>query len=479
MIFVSALLFLGIISVHYHFNKNEILSKVYFIALVFKFFCGFLLYQLHSSFGILPDLIFYKQDITRLSDYFWSDTWNYLFFLLTGKLNPSWNYIFATEGERAFFFVRYLSFMNLLAAKNMYLTSLYSSLMAFFGLWACANRLASWFIKQNDSAIKIKKVKLALSVGFFFMPSVVFWASSMIKESFLWFIIGFLIAFFLDILKFDYKKENLFHKKGLSCLFIGIVIKIIIILILMAALFLLKYYYFALLVPLLVAFGISFFTKNYFSKSVCFQLAIFLGSFIFIVGLSSNLHPNLWFSRLSEAIFINQQNILATSDFESQINFTYNYNFEPIYHNYYKDDYGHRAYKNSPTLFQLFEQSPKALIAGLFFPLEMDFSTLDFSNSSISEFNFYRLSSVIENWIIFFFFIHTISIKKLVYQIRSSLVSNHQKDNQFIVLWVVGIIFCVGMATLLALSAPNVGALVRYKVGFLPFFIFGIIMRSD
>lgn len=477
---------MGIILIHYLLNKNEVLSKVYLPALLFKLFCGILLFQLHLSFMILPDLIFYKQDIIRLSDYFWTDTYGYLIFLLTGKLNPSWHYVFATEGERAFFFVRYLSLMNLLAAKNMYLTSLYSSLMAFFGLWACANRLASWFISETTSIQKTQKIKIALSIGFFFTPSVAFWASSMMKESFLWLIMGFLTAFFLDSLSVmvrwwghqqRQKKYRIVDEdtdngeiKTERIIFIGIVIKIILILILIVALFLLKYYYFALLVPLLFAFGISFFAQNYFNKSIRFQFAIFLGSFVFIVGLASNLHPNLWFSRLSEAIFINQQNILATSDFDSQISFVYDYNFEPIYHNYQDGEY-----KHFPTLFQLVEQSPKALLAGLFFPLEIDFSTL-----GTSAFNFYRLASVIENWIILFFFIHTISIKKLFYQIRSIFYnSTPQKTDSLVILWLVGIIFCAGMATLLALSAPNLGTLVRYKIGFLPFFIFGIIVRLD
>lgn len=482
MIIISILLFLGIIVVHYFLNKNEILSKVYVKALIFKIFCGVLLYQLHLSFNILPDLIFYKQDILRLSDYFWSDTLGYLIFLVTGKLNPAWMYTFATEGERAFFFVRYLSFMNLLAAKNMYLTSLYSSLMAFFGIWACTNSLARWFITKNDSDIKIKKIKLALCIGFFFTPSVAFWASAMMKESLLWLIMGFLIAFFLDILKFFERKkyrivgEDTYNgeiktEKKAKFFFIGIVIKTILFFVLILCLFLLKYYYFALLVPLLFAFGISFFARNYFNKSIRFQFLLFLGSFVFIVGLASNLHPNLWFSRLTEAIFINQQNILANSDFDNQINFTYSYNFEPTYHNYQNGEY-----KNFPTYLQLFEQSPKALLAGLFFPLEIDFSTF-----GTPKFNFYRLASVIENWIILFFFIHTISIKKLFHQIRSLVFAQKStsKNDSLAILWLLGIFFCLGMATLLALSAPNLGALVRYKIGFLPFFIFGIIMRLD
>jgi len=488
MIFISALLFLGIVLIHYYFNKNEILSKVYFPALSFKLFCGLLLYQLHLSFGILPDLFFYEQDIIRLSNYFWKDTLHYFIFLLTGKLNPSWVFIFATEGERAFFFVRYLSLMNVLASQNMYLTSIYGSLMAFFGLWACANRLADWFINQNDSDSKIKKTKLALSIGFFFLPSVAFWASSMMKEGFLWLIMGFLIAFFLDILKFDYSKNPI---KINNLEFIGIVIKTIFLLVLVLCLFLLKYYYFALLVPLLCAFGISFFATNYFTthfttfytKSFRFQFFIFLGSFVLIVGLASNLHPNLWFSRLSEAIFINQQTILATSDPDSQLNFVYDYDFEPIYHNYKNGEH-----QNFPTFLHVFEQSPKALVAGLFFPLE-----IDFSNFGNTDFNFYRFASVFENWIILFFFIQTISIKKNFAQIRSLFLSklsadpnsqknnskSNSKTNSLAILWLVGIIFCVGMATLLALSAPNLGAIVRYKIGFLPFFIFGISMRLE
>lgn len=483
MIVISIILFFGIVSLHYYFNKNKILSKVYFPALLFKLFCGILLYQLHLSFSILPDLYLYKQDIIRLSDYFWNDTLSYFNFLFTGKLNSSWNYTFATEGERAFFFVRYLSFMTVLGAKNMYLTSLYSSLMAFFGLWACANSLAYWFINSATSKNKITQTKRALSIGFFFTPSVAFWASSMMKESFLWLIMGFLISFFLDILGEINQPKN-----G----FIGIVIKMISVFVLILCLFLLKYYYFAILVPLLFAFAISFFIriyfKTYFDKLIRFQLliqlSIFLASFVFIVGLASNLHPNLWFSRLSEAIFINQQNILAISEPNNRINFVYDYDFEPIYNNSYKDEYGNKAYQNYPTLFQLAEQSPKALLAGLFFPLEIDFSTFNFTDTN---FNFYKFASVFENWIILFFFIHTISIKKASHQIRSLFQKkkypnsqiNTSKNDSLVVLWLVGIIFCVGMATLLALSAPNLGAIVRYKIGFFPFFIFGIVMRLD
>ncbi|WP_338763959.1 hypothetical protein WAF17_20745 [Bernardetia sp. ABR2-2B] len=436
--------------------------------MLFKLFCGFLLYYLHLSFNILPDLISYKKDIVYLSNYFWSDTINYLIFLFTGKLNPSWYFTFATEGERAFFFVRYLSFINVLAAKNMCLTSLYSSLIAFLGLWACANRLADWFV--NNGFTRINKLKLALSIGFFFTPSIAFWSSSLMKESFLWLIMGFLIAFFLDICNW-WKQRREQDFMG-----IGIVIKKILFLVLCLCLFLLKYYYFALLVPLLFAFGISFFTGNYFNKSIRFQLFVFLGSFVFIVGLASNLHPNLWFSRLSEAIFINQQNILATSGFDSQINFVYDYDFEPIYHNYEDGEY-----QSYPSYFQLFEQSPKALLAGLFFPLEINFSTF-----GSSTFNYYRLASVIENWIILFFFIQTISVKKLFHKISSlfffqknSSEPSTTKNDSLAILWLLGVLFCIGMATLLALSAPNLGALVRYKVGFLPFFIFGIVMRLD
>ncbi len=227
---------------------------------------------------------------------------------------------------------------------------------------------------------------------------------------------------------------------------------------------------------------LAFSIRNYFNTSIRFQFAIFLANFVFIVGLASNLHPNLWFSRLSEAIFINQQNILYSSDFDSQINFTYDYDFEPTYHNYKQDKYGNREYINFPTLFQLGEQSPKALLAGLFFPLEIDFSTF-----GTSQFNFFRFASVLENWIILFFFIQTISIKKLVRKVRflfglntnSKSKRGNSETNSLAILWLVGIIFCVGMATLLALSAPNLGALVRYKIGFLPFFIFGIVMRLD
>lgn len=463
---------MGIILVHYFFNKNELLSKAYFPALLFKLFCGSLLYYLHLHFAILPDLIFYKTDITYLNDYFWKDTLNYFYFLLTGKLHPAWYYTFATEGERAFFFVRFLSFIGVLAGKNMYLTSLYSSLIAFFGLWACANRLGNWFIQKSTSKNKIRKVKLALYLGFFFMPSVVFWSSSLMKESFLWFIMGLLIAFFLDILLFFEAKSKIKTKTE----FIGIVIKLFFILILILCLLLLKYYYFVLLVPLLVAYSISFFAADYFKKNIRFQLLVFLGSFVCIVGLASTLHPNLWLSRIADAIFINQQNILATSDFDSQIIFIYDYDFEPIYQNYYTDTYGNPAYKNYPTLWQLAKQSPKALLAGLFFPLEIDFSTL-----GTSSFNFYRFASVLENWLLLFLFIQTISIRKCVRKTRYlfSTKNSDSKTSNLVVLWCVGIVFCLGMAALLALSAPNVGALVRYKVGFLPFFIFGIIMRLD
>ena len=89
--------------------------------------------------------------------------------------------------------------------------------------------------------------------------------------------------------------------------------------------------------------------------------------------------------------------------------------------------------------------APKALFLGLFAPL-------------IGWFNIFWLVSVAENYLLL-----GMSILALIWTFKKKIRLTR--------LAILSIIFVAVMSTLLAMTAPNIGTLVRYKTGFLPVFL--------
>ena len=186
-------------------------------------------------------------------------------------------------------------------------------------------------------------------------------------------------------------------------------------------LFLIKYYFSVVLSVVLLLYLITNYLKVY-KWSIWKQLWVWVLMLITGFVIAGLLHPNLRIDKLLNVIIDNNTSFVAKSNSYSVIHF----------------------FNASNNWTWLLINSPKAFAAALFMPLTLNSNSL-----------FYSLS-VIENWILLFLFLRGLFLIKID-QIKSNLNL------------LIASISYVGMfAIFLALSTPNYGTLIRYKVAYMP-----------
>lgn len=252
-------------------------------------------------------------------------------------------------------------------------------------------------------------------VSFVFLPSLTFWASATSKESLLVIFLATLSVIFL---------QTIYHK--------WLWWRVPVFLIVAYWLLLLKYYYafgFFLVVCLYVfLFFIQSF--NLLQKIVCV-----CGAVVAMWGLTY-LHPNLHLNSFVDALYNNYTLILRASPEGSAL------------------DLG-----LEPTWRSLFIHSPIGLWVGLFAPLPHQISKWQMLPIALENVSVLALMGFV-------------LLKIIVGKVQILPVFNTKNKILWICLWVfVGI-----MATFLGLSSPNFGALSRYRVGFYPFLVFGLLV---
>ncbi len=181
----------------------------------------------------------------------------------------------------------------------------------------------------------------------------------------------------------------------------------------------LKYYWAALFgVVLLTTVGTLWFAKK---TKVRFGITwIFI--FITLTLLTTLLHPNFYLHRILSVIVENNQQFTALSAAGESIHFP-----------------DLRASWQSMIL-----NTPNALFSGLFRPFVWEAHGLT------------AVAAAIENSI-------------LLILVLTSFTSFKKNNAQF---WIPLLVYSVVLCVFLALSSPNFGTLSRYRVGFLPFFVF-------
>ncbi len=352
--------------------------------------------------------------------------------------------------DRSLLLIQILSFLVLISGKNYWICSAYFSLFSFAGLAAAAE---SWLSLLQLNAKKTKNAALsthsksvrALGIAFFLFPSVVFWSSGILKEALLVGGMGFMWAFFLQ--KTHLWKSESFYKKGLQGLWIGVIT---------IALWKIKFYYVGAWLGILISYGIIFWVEKLFFRagfkstfSTFFQNRLsFLSSFwsrvLFFVGIGflglallPFLHPKFKPDRLLRVIVISHDQIAAATPAHNLV-----------------------RYQNlTPTWGSILKNAPAALWAGLFRPFLWENKKQSFFSALLSPL------AAVENWLLLLLFLAY--LKNKARNCGSELALLHLS------LW----IFILLMALFLALSAPNLGSLVRYKVGFLPYLVFILIKK--
>ncbi len=314
------------------------------------------------------------------------------------------------EQPRAFFMVKLVSILCLFTFSNYWLCGMYLSLFCFYALWKVANLLAQLFPESF----------MAAAIAFLLLPSVVFWSAGLTKESIAIACIACIVSHFIQ-----YKFAAALSGKA-PTLLSWILLPVYVFL-----LWNLKYYYLAALLPALLAYIVTdLLTKHSLADN---RLGLQAGILIFIFGSillgASFLHPSLHLSHFLESLIINHDLTVQLSAPESMIYF----------------------HELQATPNSVIEHLPKALFSGLYRPLVWEANTL------------FQIYIGLENVGLLM-----LTIFVLCYRRNQPI----KLSRSYSLLAIAAALYSVLMAALLALSSPNFGALSRYKVAFMPFFVY-------
>ncbi len=183
----------------------------------------------------------------------------------------------------------------------------------------------------------------------------------------------------------------------------------------------LKYYWAAMFVVTLIATVFTIGISNSTGRLWRFGWA-WIAIFLFAVLGVTFTHPNFYLSRLLEVIVENNREFALLSERQTSIHY----------------------YSLQATWYSMLLNAPWALFSGLFRPFVWE------SHGWVS------VIASVENLLLFLLFITwLISVRRLPNKVLLPVLT-----------------FCVLLCVCLALSTPNFGTLSRYRVGFLPFFVF-------
>jgi hypothetical protein len=320
--------------------------------------------------------------------------------------------VFKDLTPRVLFFGKLTAIFHLLTGGNYWLCGAYFSLFSFLGLWLCANQLARIFRPRRP---------WGLAVAFFFFPSTVAWSAGLLKESLLW---GFLGTATALGLRYVYPPPQarprpwawLGHGLGFAACLYG--------------LFQLKFYYLAALLPSLVALG-----AGQFAQQATGSRTVGAGTFAIVFGgvllLATLLHPSLHLDHLARSLVRNYEQMAEATDIDNLV-----------------------YYPLVPTGAGLLACVPRALGAALFSPLPWDWHG-----------NPLKLLVGLENLAVLGLLLYRLAQAWQYARAKRALTAGPW-PLMLAALGYVGL-----LAVMLALATANLGTLLRYKNGFMPFLV--------
>lgn len=259
-------------------------------------------------------------------------------------------------------------------------------------------------------------IKLPVIIALFFYPSVVFWSCGVTKESLA---MGALMFVSAGVL-------NVYYGKKVNAL------EGIFYLVMLFLLWKIKYYYGGIFLWVVITLLASAWLSARLKLKSGYRYLMFGGLALFILLLVTTLHPNFYLHRLNEVIVTNNQAFMIKSTNSSAINYEY----------------------LDGTFIGTIISLPEALFSGLFRPLPGDGS------------GWFNLCSVLENCLLL------VLCGIAIYCCPGPLTFQNQ------LMIISAILYIAVLATFLALSAPNFGTLVRYKIGFSPFLLLLILINN-
>jgi hypothetical protein len=275
---------------------------------------------------------------------------------------------------------------------------------------------SAWYLVKKINVL-FDNTQPAAILGFLFFPSVVFWSSGVIKES-----LAMASLFFLSIifLKGWQKEKPQWIEWLLTFASLWVVWS-------------LKYYYLAIFLPVVfTTITIKYALTKFALKSLAGKVLLWLLIFTMPLVLMSILHPNFYYERFMGVVVSSYYEFQAISGPEDLIHYD--------------------ALKATPL--SLLQNSPLALLSGLFRPFITEARTA------------LQWLIALENVILL------ILAAGAITQIKKLITCQHRVLVFSILMY--SILLCV----FLALSTPNFGTLSRYRVGFLPYFVFVLTIEN-
>lgn len=375
-------LHIGIIGVlswlAFRYFKKTFTSAIFWSALSLKLAAGWILgaiYIFYFGEGDTIALFNMAKDMASLS---LNDHIDQLF---------QWSSYQETNQPRVLYFTKLLSVLARVTGNSYWITSLYLSLISFFSTAFLAKVLIGQYENHRSW----------ITICLFYIPSVVFWSSGILKDSVSFSAFIYLISICLII-----------RKRGKIS-----IIPILLSFIALFVLFKIKHYLFILL--LLFVALIYFFKWISHRKSIVKWVAVTM--LLASVFVTQFIHPYLTLERLPLTIYENNQTIISKTNPNAQIDMLL----------------------ETPEWKSVIKLVPKAIHTGLFRPSFFDKT----SN--------WGLIHKLENGILTFLMLFTI------------LVYLKSKPSLEYSLLLPALICIILLVTLLALSTPNFGTLVRYK----------------
>lgn len=322
---------------------------------------------------------------------------------------------FLWTGEGPSNFLNSLYYQNDRALFMVKLTSL-TNLLSFDNYWVSSLyfSLLSFFSSWKLSTTLTRyypSAKAAVTLSFLLLPSAVFWSSGIVKESLALATLYYVLHVFL-----------LFYKESKITWY-----RVILLVVSSWLLYIIKYYYVAVLMPvLLTAILHQKISKRMTTDSFWLHTALWIIIFVCLSLSVTQLHPNFYLDRFLWVLYNNYQDFISFSQPGDVMLFPF--------------------LKESWVSVLLL--SPWAFMSGVFRPF--------FWEST----NLFQAVASIENLLLLL----------LTLTALPSLRALSRHTDRMLLL--AAIVYCFTLSTFLTLSTPNFGTLIRYRVGFLPLFVF-------
>ncbi len=412
LIFLAMLIFL-----FRHWANGQPLAKYLLPALTVKLVAGVaigILYQYYYQGG---DTIFLFEQSGHLAGLLRNSPRAFWLFPHETQFKDLYYFgVFKDLNPRVLFFGKFTAIFHLITGGSYWLIGAYYSLFSLVGLWLCANQLAYRF----------KPAAPALAWSFFFFPSTVLWSSGLLKESLLWGFLGTATALVLHHLYRAPNKARAVSRRillaaGHLALFAGC----------LYGLFQLKYYYLAALIPSLAALAIAR-AVQLRARVRWGPTVVFVVMFAGFLGIATQLHPSLNPEKLAVSLVRNYETMADATDIDNLVHYTF-----------------------APNRLSVLQNVPRAWWAALFVPLPWEAGSnplkllVGLENLGLLCLAIYQLFGLVP----------TIKAKQPVYPPGTwPLV-------------LAGLAYIALLAVMLALATANIGTLIRYKNGFMPFFV--------